>query len=116
VLCPARAGCTTSTRRQLTLLPRDIAEAQAAARAGQAAISWQAGYARRAGIESTMQQATAACGSRHARYRGLAKTRLEHTYSAATLNLIRLEAYWTGQPLDRQRTSHLARLDLSLTA
>ena len=27
-----------------------------------------------------------------------------------------LEAYWTGTPLDRQRTSHLARLELSLAA
>jgi len=33
---------------------------------------------------------------------------------AVVLNLLRLEAYWTGTPLDRQRTSHLARLELSL--
>jgi len=35
---------------------------------------------------------------------------------ACALNLLRLEAYWTGTPLDRQRTSHLARLELSLVA
>jgi hypothetical protein len=35
---------------------------------------------------------------------------------AVALNLLRLEAYWTGAPLDRQRTSHLARLELSLAA
>jgi hypothetical protein len=33
---------------------------------------------------------------------------------ATALNLLRLEAYWTGTPLDRQRTSHLARLERSL--
>jgi hypothetical protein len=27
---------------------------------------------------------------------------------ACALNLLRLHAYWTGTPLDRQRTSHLA--------
>ena len=53
---------------------------------------------------------------RHARYRGLAKTRLEHTNAAAALNLIRLHAWWNGHPLDRTRTSHLARLELALTA
>jgi hypothetical protein len=35
---------------------------------------------------------------------------------AVTLNLLRLNAYWNGHPLDRQRTSHLARLELSLAA
>lgn len=33
---------------------------------------------------------------------------------ATALNLLRLHAFWTGTPLDRQRTSHLARLELSL--
>jgi hypothetical protein len=27
-----------------------------------------------------------------------------------------LQAFWTGTPLDRQRTSHLARLELGLAA
>ena len=58
----------------------------------------------------TMQQAVATCGSRRARYRGLAKTRLEHTFSATALNMLRLEGFWNGPPLDRSRTSHLARL------
>ena len=41
---------------------------------------------------------------------------LDHVYMACALNLLRLEAYWTGTPLDRQRTSHLARLELDLVA
>jgi hypothetical protein len=53
---------------------------------------------------------------RHARYRGLPKTRLEHVFSAVALNLIRLHAYWNGHPLDRTRTSHLTRLELALAA
>jgi transposase len=113
--CPARSLCTTGKRRQLTVLPRDLAQAQAAARTAETAISFQADYARRAGVEGTMHQA-ASHGARRARYRGLPKTRLDHVYMATALNLLRLEAFWTGTPLDRQRTSHLARLELSLAA
>jgi len=113
--CPARTLCTKSHRRQITPLPRDLAEAQAAARAGQDTIPFQADYARRSGVEGAMHQAVSH-GARRARYRGLPKTRLDHIYMACALNLLRLEAYWTGTPLDRQRTSHLARLELSLAA
>jgi hypothetical protein len=115
--CPARSLCTTSrrNRRQLTVPPRDVAEAQAAARAAQDTIPFQADYARRAGVEGTIHQA-ASHGARRARYRGLPKTRLDHAYMACALNLLRLHAYWTSTPLDRHRTSHLARLELSLAA
>jgi transposase len=113
--CPARSQCTRGKRRQLSLPPRDLAEAQAAARAAETTISFQADDARRAGVEGTMHQATSH-GARRARYRGLPKTRLDHIYMACALNLLRLEAYWNGTPLDRQRTSHLARLELSLAA
>jgi hypothetical protein len=53
---------------------------------------------------------------RHARYRGLEKVHLQHVYAAVALNLIRLDAWWNGHPLDRTRTSHLARLELALAA
>jgi hypothetical protein len=113
--CTARGQCTSGKRRQLSLLPRDLAEAQAAARTAETTIPFQADYARRAGVEGTMHQATSH-GARRARYRGLPKTRLDHICMACALNLLRLEAYWTGTPLDRQRTSHLARLELGLAA
>ena len=115
--CPARDKCTTAIRtgRQLYLRPREIHQAAAAARTAEDTISFQADYARRAGAEGTMHQATSH-GGRRARYRGLAKTRLDHACMACALNLIRLHAYWTGTALDRQRTSHLARLELDLAA
>ena len=113
--CPARGLCTTGKRRQLSLPPRDLAEAQAAARAAETTIPFQADYARRAGVEGTMHQA-ASHGARRARYRGLPRTRLDHVYMATAINLLRLQAFWTGTPLDRQRTSHLARLELGLAA
>lgn len=113
--CPARELCTRGKRRQVNVPPRDLAEVRAAARAAGDTRSFQADYARRAGIEGTMHQA-ASRGARRARYRGLEKTRLDHAFMAAALNLLRLHAYWNGHPLDRHRTSHLARLELSLAA
>ncbi|MCX4454763.1 transposase [Streptomyces sp. NBC_01340] len=66
--------------------------------------------------QGRIHQAVAVTGIRRARYRGLQKTQLEHNFSAVALNLIRLDAWWNGHPLDRSRVSHLARLDLSLAA
>lgn len=116
--CPVREQCTRSTSpkygRQLTVPPREVHDAQHAARASQDTPDWQARYTVRAGVEGTIRQGVAVTGMRRARYRGLPKTRLEHMYSAVALNLIRLDAYWNGNALDRTRTSHLARLDLAL--
>src|ERR1035437_2885845 len=116
--CPVRAQCTTSAagRRQLTVHLRQVHEAQLAARAAQDAKDFQARYALRAGVEGTIRQGVAVTGMRHARYRGLAKTCLEHANAAVALNLIRLHAWWNGHPLDRTRTSHLARLELALAS
>jgi transposase len=110
--CPARPQCTTARKgRGLCLPPRDIYQLRRQALATQATDDWQHDYKRRAGIEATISQAAAVTGTRRARYRGLPKTRLEHAYAAVALNLHRLDAYWNDTPIDRTRTTHLARLD-----
>jgi len=114
--CPARQLCTSGRRRQITVRPRELHEALAAARAGQTSAQRKARYAARAGVEGTMRQATHVTGIRRARYPGLPKTQLEHNIAAAAINMIRMDAYRTGHPLDRTRSSHLARLDFTLTA
>jgi transposase len=116
--CPVKAKCTTATRtgRQLTLRPRRVQEALDAARAEQSTTAWQAKYARRAGAESTIAQSVKVTDTRQARYRGLAKTRLEHVFKAVALNFIRLDAWFNGAPVDPRHTSHLNRLDLALAA
>lgn len=116
--CPARAQCTTATRggRQLTFYPRDLHHALATARRQQTSDTWQDKYKLRAGIEGTINQALDITGIRHARYRGLPKTRLQHLFSVIALNLVRLHAWWTGHPLPAARTSSLQRLDLALAA
>ncbi|MDH6130598.1 IS1182 family transposase [Kitasatospora sp. GP82] len=116
--CPFKDRCTSarSNRRQLSLHPRELTEAIRDARNRQQTGTWQRDYALRAGVEGTVRQATHTTGLRRARYRGLAKTHLDHTTSATALNLIRLHSWWNGRPLDRANQSHLARLQLSLAA
>ena len=116
--CPVRHQCTTTSRggRQLTFRPRQVQQALDNARAQQKTKHWQTKYALRAGVEGTIHQAVAVTDMRHARYRGLEKVHLQHVYSAVALNLIRLDHWWNGHPLDRTRTSHLARLELALAA
>ena len=116
--CPVRHQCTTTSRggRQLTFRPHQIQQALDDARAQQDTKHWQTKYALRAGVEGTIHQAVAVTDMRHARYRGLEKVHLQHVYSAVALNLIRLDHWWNGHPLDRTRTSHLARLELALAA
>jgi hypothetical protein len=115
--CPARDQCTTARQgRRLGLRPRHIHETATAARAAQATPEWKRRYNIRAGVEGTIRQATHVTGIRHARYTGLPKTRLEHHAAAAAINLIRLDAWHTGKPLDRTRTTHLQRLHLLPTA
>jgi len=112
--CPVRELCTTSAsqRRQLTVHTRQVHQAQLTARATMDTKDFQARYALRAGVEATIRQGVAITRMRRARYRGLDKTRTEHTYAAVALNLIRLNAWWNGHPLDRTHTSHLSRLEL----
>ena len=114
--CPTRELCTTGNRRKIGLQPREIHEALTTARTTQKTSEWKTRYKTRAGIEGTIRQATHVTGIRTARYRGLPKTSLEHTLAATAINIIRLDNYWTGQPLDRTRTTHLQRLDFTLAA
>lgn len=110
--CPARSQCTRAKTlpRSLTLQPRAEHEAIQAARQRQQTAAFAAEYARRAGIEGTLSQGVRACGLRTARYRGLAKTRLQHVATAAAVNVQRVTAWLDDQPRATTRRSHLARL------
>jgi len=116
--CPARDKCTTAkwTGRQLFIRPRPIHEAVTAARAGQDSQDWKDRYKSRAGVEGTMGQSTHVTGIRRARYLGLEKTRLEHLAAATAINVIRIDAWYTGNPIDRTRTTHLQRVSLAPAA
>ncbi len=67
-------------------------------------------YAQRVEIESTHAQAIRRSGLRRARYRGLAKTHLQHVLTATAINLLRIAAWLDGAPLAPTRCSHFAAL------
>ena len=94
----------------LALLPRREHEALAAARAREATAEGQRLYAQRQGVEATLSQGVRAFGLRRARYRGLAKTGLQHVATAAAINLDRIAAWFAGRPLAPTRTSRFAAL------
>jgi transposase len=101
--CPARARCTRSatTGRKLTLRPRAKHEAMVAARQRQGTATFKAQYAARAGVEGTLAQGTRVFGLRQARYRGFAKTQLQHVLTAVSMNVVRVLA-WTANPSHHQ--------------
>ncbi len=111
--CSARERCTRSAAphpRQLFLKPQVQSEALQAMRERIASEEGKELYKTRAGIEGTLSQAIRTCGLRQARYRGLAKTHLQHVATAAALNVARLDAWWQGRPHALTRKSRFARL------
>jgi hypothetical protein len=114
--CPAKAACTTARFRSPTLHPRDQHETLVRHRAEQDTPAWRDRYVARAGVEVTISQAVRHCDARRSRYRGLPKIRLEQVLIASAVNLVRLDAWWTGTPIGTTRTSHYAQLELALAA
>ena len=109
--CAARLLCTrTGQARQLRLQPRAEYEALTAARRRLATKEGRRAYARRAGIEGTLSQGVRAFGLRRARYRGLARTHLQHVATAAAINVERLTAWFRAVPRAATRTSRFAGL------
>ena len=112
--CPFRARCTRARSkyqgRVLAVMPRPEHEALAAVRAREGTAEGRRLYAQRNGVEGTLSQAVRAFGLRRTRYRGLAKTGLQHVATAAALNLDRLAAWVAGRPLAPTRTSRFAAL------
>lgn len=67
-------------------------------------------YKRRAGVEASLSQTIRRCDVRHARYRGLAKTHLQHVATAVALNVMRAVNHLQEKPLAKTRQSRFARL------
>jgi transposase len=110
--CAARPLCTRAEHqaRHLKLPPRAEHEALKAARERLATQDGRRRYARRAGIEGTLSQGVRAFGLRRSRYRGLARTHLQHVATAAAINLERLATWFRAVPRAATRTSRFAAL------
>lgn len=61
-------------------------------------------------FEGTISQGARSFGLRRSRYRGLAKTKLQHQLIASAMNFRRIDAWLVGTPRAATRTSHLAAL------
>lgn len=110
--CPVRAHCTRAATepRSLKLRPHAAYDALQSARLRQRTAAFATLYAARAGVEGTLSQAVRACNLRHARYRGLAKTRLQHIATAAAINFFRLADWLDAIPPASTRRSSFAAL------
>ncbi len=67
-------------------------------------------YQIRAGVEGSLSESIRRCGLRQARYRGLAKTHLQHLATAAAMDVVRVVNHLQGKPLAPTRTSRFAQL------
>jgi transposase len=110
--CHARPLCsrTTETGRRLHLPSQEHFEALQEARAWYASEEGRQRYQCRAGVEGTLSQGVRAFGLRRTRYRGLAKTHLQHVAIAAAINIDRIVAWLEEQPRATTRTSRFAAL------
>lgn len=114
--CPVKTQCTRATHvgRTITLRPQPQHLALQQARRYQQTDEFKQRYARRAGIEGTLSQGVNAFGLRYCRYKGLAKTHLQHIFTATAMNVVRLINWLHGQPFATTRISHFASLSVCL--
>ena len=110
--CAQRSLCTRCKRspRHLMVRPKEEHEAIEAIRQHQKTQEWQERYDRRAGIEGTLATGIQVFGLRQTRYIGLAKTHLQHVFSAVAMNIRRLVSWLNDEPISKIRVSRFAAL------
>ena len=110
--CHRRARCTKAKQepRIIDLQAREHYEALPLARQNQKTEAFRQQYAARAGMESTHEQAIRRCGLRRCRYIGQTKTSLQQVLTAVTVNLVRLNEWWAGNPTAKTCCSRFAAL------
>jgi hypothetical protein len=110
--CSAREKCSRGKKngRHLTVSPRPAFEMLKQAREREQTEAFKEEYKRCAGVEGTIAQAVNAMGARHNRYRGLARTRLQHVATASAINLRRIAAWLMGDRSGATRVSPFAML------
>jgi transposase len=108
--CPLRAACTRGPARHLSLHPQPLQQTLLAARTRQQTPEFKTLYRLRADIEGTHSQAIRVFELRRTRYLGLAKTHLQHIFTAMALNLCRVTDWWAAHKLAQTRVSPFAAL------
>jgi len=108
--CRVRTACTKAKTgpRTLKLRPQPQYAVLQRARQYQTTDDFKQRYRVRAGVEGTIAQGVQAFDLRYARYRGMAKTSLQHIFTVLAINLTRLVAWWEAQPKAQTRPSRFA--------
>jgi transposase len=57
-----------------------------------------------------LSQTVSAFGLRRCQYLGLAKTKLQHVFTAIAINVVRIDAWLTDRPIAKTRRSAFASL------
>jgi transposase len=99
-----------SPRRTLTIRPQPQYQALQMARQREATTTFQAEYARRAGIEGTISRETRSMRLRRTRYIGLKRVHLGHILAAVGLNVLRLGEWFLETSRAKTRLTPFARL------
>lgn len=110
--CAARSRCTRAKKagRQLCVLPQEKYERLQEARQQKTTEAFKVQYRARAGVEGTISQAINSHGVRRARYRGLARTHLQHLVAAAAINLNRVADWLYGNRPEETRVTPFVAL------
>ncbi|MBE9054219.1 IS1182 family transposase [Nostocales cyanobacterium LEGE 11386] len=110
--CRVRRRCTRSKKdpRGLTIRAQAFHTALQTRRQSQETPEFLHQYHQRAGIEATLSQGTRRTCLRRSRYRGLAKTHLQHILIATALNFLRLDAWFNEVPIAKTRISRFKQL------
>ncbi|MFF7888147.1 transposase [Streptomyces sp. NPDC020794] len=88
--CPEKTACTPGPFRSLYFPTRRLHELQAKNRADQQDTDWRRLYGLRSGAEGTIEEFADGHRGRRCRYRGLARTHVQHVLTALAINVERL--------------------------
>jgi transposase len=109
-VCPSQPLCTGTTRRSMTLHPREQMQALFAARKREETKEFKDIYRHRAGIEGLHSQGVRTMGLRRSRYLGLRKTHLGHIAIATAVNVLQVISWLRGDVPEQTRISAFKRL------
>ncbi len=115
--CSAREQCTRAKTqgRSLKLRPREEHITLQLARQRQETKKFKRQYRRRAGVEGVISQGVRSFHLRSCRYRGLAKTHLQHILVAAAVNMTRMVCWLRGDKHARTRITPFSALAFNFT-
>ena len=114
--CCQRTQCATSkSGRRLKLRDQEQHIALQLARQRQSEADFKERYRRRAGVEGTISQGVRSFHLRTCRYRGLAKSHLQHTLIAAAMNITRTACWLRGDKYARTQITPFSALAFTFT-